>query len=64
MRFDSFTDNFGRKFGGDGYDETYFARKHGLTRQQVRDLFNEVGLDRDRLNEAAIELKKQKRAES
>ena len=60
MKFDRFEDSFSRIYGGHGYDETCFARKHGLTRQEVRDLFREVGLDRDRLNEAARKLKRRK----
>lgn len=46
-----------RTYTGQGYDVTYFARKHGLTKQQARDLIKKVGHDRDKLNEAAAELK-------
>jgi hypothetical protein len=48
----------GRSYAGQGYDVTYFARKHGLTRQQARDLIRKLGHDRDRLNQAAAELKR------
>jgi hypothetical protein len=47
----------GRTYAGQGYDATYLARKHGITRQQARDLIRKVGHDRDRLNEAAALLK-------
>ena len=44
-------------YTGQGYDVTYFARKHKLSRQQARDLIRKLGHDRDRLNEAAVSLK-------
>jgi hypothetical protein len=47
----------GRTYAGQGYDVTYFARKHGLSRQQARDLIRKNGHDRDKLNEAAAALK-------
>ncbi|MCB2059750.1 MAG: DUF3606 domain-containing protein [Novosphingobium sp.] len=46
-----------RTYAGHGYEVTYFARKHGLTRQQARDLIRKVGHDRTKLNEAAMLLK-------
>ncbi|MEZ5736151.1 MAG: DUF3606 domain-containing protein [Novosphingobium sp.] len=46
-----------RTYSGQGYDVTYFARKHGISRQQARELFRKVGHDRDKLNEAAGRLK-------
>lgn len=46
-----------RTYAGQGYDVTYFARKHGLSRQQARELIRKVGHDRDKLNEAAAKLK-------
>ncbi|MCB2074334.1 MAG: DUF3606 domain-containing protein [Novosphingobium sp.] len=49
--------NCGRTYAGQGYEVTYFARKHGLTRQQARDIIRKVGHDRSKLNEAAIRLK-------
>jgi len=47
----------GRTYSGVSYDVTYFARKHKLTKQQARDLIQKVGHDRDKLNEAAAQLK-------
>lgn len=44
-------------YAGQSYDVTYFARKHGLTRQQAREIIRKVGHDRDKLNEAAAQLK-------
>lgn len=46
-----------RTYAGQGYDVTYFARKHGLSRQQARELIRKVGHDRNKLNEAAVKLK-------
>lgn len=42
--------------GGQGYEVSYFARKHGITAQQARDLIKEIGNDRDKLNAAAARL--------
>ena len=47
----------GRTYAGQGYEVTRFARKHGITRQQARDLIKQIGNDRDKLNEAAAKLK-------
>ncbi len=44
--------------GGEGYEVNYFARKHGLARQQAEDLIKRVGNDREKLNAAAANLKK------
>lgn len=49
--------NGGRTYAGQGYDPTYFARKHGISKQQARELIKKVGHDRDKLNEAAAQLK-------
>jgi hypothetical protein len=49
----------GRTYAGQGYEVTRFARKHGITRQQARDLIRRIGHDRHRLNEAAADLKRQ-----
>lgn len=46
-----------RTYAGQGYEVTYFARKHGLSKQQARDLIRKIGHDRDKLNEAAAGLK-------
>jgi hypothetical protein len=45
-----------RVAGGQGYEVNYFARKHGITAQQARDLIKEIGNDRDKLNAAAARL--------
>jgi len=42
---------------GEGYEVSYFARKHGMTTQQARDLIASIGNDRDKLNQAAEQLK-------
>ena len=42
---------------GEGYELHYFARKHGITLAQARDLIDRVGNDRTRLNAAAEKLK-------
>jgi hypothetical protein len=48
----------GRTYAGQGYEVTRFARKHGITRQQARDLIKKIGNDRDKLNQAAMALKR------
>jgi hypothetical protein len=47
-----------RVAAGQGYEVNYFARKHGITAQQARDLIKEVGNDREKLNAAAGKLSK------
>jgi len=49
-----------RVAGGEGYEVNYFARKHDITRQQAEDLIKKVGNSREKLNEAAVKLKKAK----
>jgi hypothetical protein len=44
----------------EGYEVAYFARKHGITAAQTRDLIDKVGNDREKLNAAAGKLKKKK----
>jgi hypothetical protein len=44
--------------GGQGYELSYFARKHGITREQAAKLIKEIGNDREKLNAAAGKLKK------
>lgn len=51
-------DSFSRTYSGQGYDVVYFARKHGISRPQARELIRKFGHDRDTLNQAAIDLKK------
>ncbi|MGF7151557.1 hypothetical protein FHS96_005223 [Sphingomonas zeicaulis] len=46
-----------RVAAGEGYEVNYFARKHGITRQQAEDLIKKVGSDREKLNAAAKKLK-------
>ena len=38
---------------GQPYEVSYFARKHGLTRDHARELIQRVGSDRQKLNQAA-----------
>ena len=44
--------------GGEGYEVNYFARKHGINKDQAQDLIKRVGNDREKLNAAAAKLKK------
>jgi hypothetical protein len=46
-----------RVAGGQGYELGYFARKHGISRDQARQLIQRVGNDRAKLNAAAEKLK-------
>ncbi|TMJ12584.1 MAG: DUF3606 domain-containing protein [Alphaproteobacteria bacterium] len=46
-----------RVAAGEGYEVSYFARKHGITAEQARDLIDRVGNDREKLNAAAQKLK-------
>lgn len=48
----------GRVAAGQGYELGYFARKHGITRDQARQLIIRIGNDRAKLNAAAEKLKK------
>jgi hypothetical protein len=45
-----------RVAGGQGYELGYFARKHGISRHQARELISRVGNDRAKLNAAAEKL--------
>lgn len=47
-----------RVASGEGYGVGYFARKHGLTKQQATELIARVGNDRAKLNEAASKTRK------
>ena len=42
---------------GEGYEVSYFARKHGITKEQAIKLIEKVGNNRDKLNKAAKKLK-------
>ncbi|RYG88960.1 MAG: DUF3606 domain-containing protein [Alphaproteobacteria bacterium] len=46
-----------RVAAGEGYEVNYFAKKHGLSAQQARDLIEKVGNDREKLNAAAGKVK-------
>lgn len=46
-----------RVAGGEGYEVDYFARKHGISQDQARDLIDRIGNDREKLDEAAQRLK-------
>jgi hypothetical protein len=49
-----------RVAAGEGYEVNYFARKHGITKQQAEDLNKKWGNSRDKLNDAAAKLTKAK----
>ena len=42
----------------EGYEVAYFAKKHGITAEQTRNLIDKVGNDREKLNKAAEKFKK------
>ena len=46
-----------RVAGGEGYEVGYFARKHGITTEQARELIARIGNDRAALDAAANNLK-------
>ena len=46
-----------RVAGEQDYEVEYFARKHGISPDQVHQLIKEVGNDREKLDEAAAKLK-------
>ena len=41
---------------GEGYELRYFARKHGISRDQAEGLIKRIGNDREKLNAAAQKL--------
>ena len=43
--------------GGEGYQVNYFARKHGITKDQAEGLIKKAGNDREKLNAVAAKLK-------
>lgn len=47
----------GRVAAGQGYEVNYFARKHGIRKDQAQDLIKRIGNDRQKLNTAAQKLK-------
>lgn len=46
-----------RVAAGEGYEVSYFARKHGLSPDQARDIIQKVGNNRLKLNAAAEKMK-------
>jgi hypothetical protein len=46
-----------RVAAGEGYEVSYFARKHGISAPQARDIIKKVGNDREKLNAAAEKMK-------
>ena len=46
-----------RVWGDEPYEVEYFARKHGLTMEQARELIARVGNDRAKLDAAAEAMK-------
>ena len=46
-----------RVAGGQGYELGYFARKHGISREQAKGLIERIGNDRAKLNAAAERIK-------
>lgn len=46
-----------RVAAGEGYEVSYFARKHGISRDEAEQLIKTVGNNREKLNEAAEKLK-------
>lgn len=46
-----------RVAAGEGYEVSYFARKHGISAHQARDIIKKVGNDREKLNAAAEKIK-------
>ena len=45
-----------RVAAGQGYELDDFARKHGISREQARELIERIGNDREKLDAAAAEL--------
>lgn len=46
-----------RVAAGQGYELSYFARKHGISRDQAKQLIARIGNDRAKLNAAAERMK-------
>ena len=46
-----------RVAGSQGYEVSYFARKHGITTEQARELIARIGNDRASLDAAVEKLK-------
>ena len=50
-----------RVAAGQGYEVNYFARKHGLTTEQAREIIERFGNDREKLNAEAEKASKKRR---
>ena len=46
-----------RVAAGQGYELSYFARKHGISRDEAKQLIARIGNDRAKLNAAAERMK-------
>lgn len=46
-----------RVAGGEAYEVSYFAQKHGISTEQAEELIRRVGNNRDELDAAAARLK-------
>lgn len=46
--------------GEEGYEVAFFAQKHGISSDQARDLIDQIGNNREKLDEAAAKLGGQK----
>jgi hypothetical protein len=44
--------------GDGGYEQSYFAFRHGISMEQAREIIDRVGFDRGRLDSAAMAFKK------
>jgi hypothetical protein len=45
-----------RVAGNEGYEVSYFARKHGISTEEARGLIKKIGNNREKLNNAAEKL--------
>jgi hypothetical protein len=46
-----------RVAAGQGYEVRYFARKHGISKEQAEQLIGRIGNDREKLNAATEKMK-------
>ena len=46
-----------RVAGGQGYEVAYFAKKHGISQEEAKRLIEQIGNDREKLDQAAEKLK-------
>jgi Protein of unknown function (DUF3606) len=47
-----------RVAGGEDYEVQAFAQRHGMTPQEVRDMIERIGNDRDALEREAVKLRR------